>query len=134
LFQTKNPEEEDLKNKTPPGGGVSFDQSDGSACATSDWAEGVISVSMISRSSLITTARVTMEKKKISFKKHIHSSSGSQGADQCTATHCNTLQHSTAHLQTGGVSGEADPCAPRSHCLRPGESTNFLIGHFPGGG
>ena len=24
--------------------------------------------------------------------------------------------------------------APRSHCLRPGESTTFLIGHFPGGG
>jgi len=23
---------------------------------------------------------------------------------------------------------------PRSHCLRPGESTPFLIGHFPGGG
>ena len=24
--------------------------------------------------------------------------------------------------------------SPRSHCLRPGESTTFLIGHFPGGG
>jgi len=24
--------------------------------------------------------------------------------------------------------------APRSHCLRPGENTTFLIGHFPGGG
>ena len=23
---------------------------------------------------------------------------------------------------------------PRSHCLRPGESTTFLIGHFPGAG
>jgi len=24
--------------------------------------------------------------------------------------------------------------SPRSHCLRPGESNTFLIGHFPGGG
>jgi len=24
--------------------------------------------------------------------------------------------------------------SPKSHCLRPGESTNFLSGHFPGGG
>jgi len=24
--------------------------------------------------------------------------------------------------------------SPRSHCLRPGESTTFLIGHFPGAG
>jgi len=28
----------------------------------------------------------------------------------------------------------AAPVTPRSHCLRPGESTTFLIGHFPGGG
>ena len=46
---------------------------------------------------------------------------------------------SIALTKTGGVwtcgkNQHVGTHAPRSLCLRPGKSTTFLIGHFPGGG
>jgi len=56
---------------------------------------------------------------------------------QRAATHCNTMQQKldlvTVHCLCV-CSQIKCVLSPRSRCLRPGESTNFLIGHFPGGG
>jgi len=40
---------------------------------------------------------------------------------------------SVAHTELLPQEGRTAEKPPRSHCLRPGESTTILIGHFPGG-